>query len=387
MQKETFTVAVPEETLTDLRGRLTRVRWPNDFNNDDWAYGTNKAYLMELVEYWLNGYDWRKTEREINTFANYKTSIDGIPIHFIHEPGKGPNPTPLILTHGWPWTFWDLKNIVRPLADPASFGGDPHDAFDVVVPSLPGFGFSSPLTTPGINFAGTADLWVKLMQDVLGYQKFGSQGGDWGALVTTQLGHKHAEHLIGTHINLSLPLGFFAGEHVDAEEYGPGEEGWYEQMQTRMKSATSHVVVQTTDPQTLAYGMHDSPVALCAWILERRRNWSDCGGKVETRFSKDDLLNTMMIYWVTETFVTSVRYYYEAKQHMWAPSHDRTPVVESPTGIAIFPKELALMPRKWAERYYNLKHWSLMTAGGHFAHAEEPNQLTEDIRAFFRKLR
>jgi len=387
MQKETFTIAVPEETLTDLRERLARVRWPNDFNNDDWAYGTNKAYLMELVEYWLHGYDWRKTEREINSFANYKTTIDGIPIHFIHEPGKGPNPTPLILTHGWPWTFWDLKNIVRPLADPASFGGDPHDAFDVVVPSLPGFGFSSPMTTPGINFAGTADLWVKLMQDVLGYQKFGSQGGDWGALVTTQLGHKHAEHLIGTHINLSLPLGFFAGEHVDAEEYGPGEEGWYEQMQTRMKSATSHVVVQTTDPQTLAYGMHDSPVALCAWILERRRNWSDCGGKVETRFSKDDLLNTMMIYWVTETFVTSVRYYYEAKQHMWAPSHNRTPVVESPTGIAIFPKELALMPRKWAERYYNLKHWSLMTAGGHFAHAEEPDQLTEDIRAFFRKLR
>lgn len=346
MQKEPFTIAVPEETLTDLRERLSRVRWPNDFNNADWAYGTNKAYLMELVDYWLNGYDWRKTEREINAFANYKTTIDGMPIHFIHEPGKGPNPTPLILTHGWPWTFWDLKKVIRPLSDPAAFGGDPNDAFDVVVPSLPGYGFSSPLTTPGINFTRTADLWVTLMQDVLGYQKFGAQGGDWGALVTMQLGHKHAQHLIGTHINLALPLGYFSGEQIDPKEYGPGEEGWYERTQTRMQGATSHGVVHTTDPQTLAYGMHDSPVALCAWILERRRNWSDCGGDVERRFSKDDLLNTMMIYWVTETFVTSVRYYYEAQHHLWAPSHARTPVVESPTGIAIFPQELARRPRR-----------------------------------------
>ncbi len=387
MQKEPFTIAVAEQTLTDLQSRLSRVRWPHDFNNADWAYGTNKAYLMELVEYWLDGYDWRATEREINAFANYKTTIEDVPIHFIHEPGKGPNPIPLILTHGWPWTFWDLKHIIRPLSDPAAFGGDPQDAFDVVVPSLPGFGFSSPLTTPGINFIRTADLWLRLMQEVLGYDTFGAQGGDWGALVTMQLGHKHAQHLIGTHINLAIPLGFFAGEQVDPKDYGPDEEGWYERMQTRMQGATSHVVVQTTDPQTLAYGMHDSPVALCAWILERRRNWSDCGGEVERRFSKDDLLNTMMIYWVTETFVTSVRYYYEAKRHLWAPSHDRSPVVESPTGIAVFPQELALMPRRWAERYYNLKHWSLMTAGGHFAHAEEPQQLVEDIRTFFRALR
>ncbi len=387
MEKTPFTIAVPEATLTDLRDRLTKTRWPNDFANPDWAYGTNRAYLTELVDYWLGGYDWRKHEQAMNAFSHYKTTIEDVPIHFIHEPGKGPNPMPLILTHGWPWTFWDFHKVIRPLTDPAAFGGDPQDAFDVVVPSLPGFGFSSPLTVPGINFTRTADLWVTLMRDVLGYQQFAAQGGDWGALVTTQLGHKYAQHLIGMHLNLAIPLGFFSGEQPDPSEYGPDEADWYERMQERMKVSTSNVVFQTTDPQTLSYGIHDSPVGLCAWILERRRNWSDCGGDVERRFSKDDLLTTMMIYWVTESFVTSVRYYYEARHHLWTPDHDRTPVVEAPTGIAIFPRELVLMPHRWAERYYNLQRWTLMPAGGHFAPMEEPEHLVEDVRAFFRPLR
>ena len=183
MQKESFTIAVPDETLSDLRERLVKTRWSEDFANDQWQYGTNSAYLKELVDYWLHQYDWRIHEREMNRFAHYKTTIENIPIHFIHEPGKGPNPMPLILNHGWPWTFWDLRKVIRPLADPASFGGDPKDAFDVVVPSLPGYGFSTPLTTPGMNYWRTADLWVKLMQDVLGYEKFATQGGDFGALV------------------------------------------------------------------------------------------------------------------------------------------------------------------------------------------------------------
>jgi pimeloyl-ACP methyl ester carboxylesterase len=323
----------------------------------------------------------------MNTFSHYKITIDDVPIHFIHEPGKGPKPIPLILSHGWPWTFWDFQKVIRPLTDPASFGGDPADAFDVVVPSLPGYGFSTPLTKPGINFWRTADLWVSLMQDVLGYQKFAAQGGDWGALVTMQLGHKYPQHLIGLHLNLAIPLGFFSGERPAESEYRADEQGWYERMQVAMRHATSHVVVQTTDPQTLAYGLHDSPVGLCAWILERRRNWSDCEGEVERRFSKDDLLTTVMIYWVTESFVTSVRYYYEARHHLWTPVHTRMPVVEAPTGIAIFPRELALMPRRWAERYYNLQRWTVMPAGGHFAPMEEPEQLVVDIRAFFRPLR
>ncbi len=387
MEKTPFTIAIPEATLTDLRERLTRVRWPNDFANDNWAYGANAAYLKELVAYWRDGYDWRAQEKAMNAFTHYKTTIDDVPIHFIHEPGKGPNPMPLILTHGWPWTFWDFHKVIRPLTDPAAFGGDPADAFDVVVPSLPGFGFSTPLTKPGVNYWRTADLWVKLMQEVLGYKKFAAQGGDWGALVTSQLGHKYAQHLIGVHVNLAVPLEFFAGRTITESDYGPDEKQFYQRTQEARPTITSHLAVQTADPQTLAYGMHDSPVSLAAWIVERRRNWSDCGGNVERKFSKDDLLTTLMIYWVTESFVTSVRYYYEAAHNLWQPSHDRTPIVEAPTGIAIFPRELLIPPRRWAEQYYNLKRWTVMTAGGHFAPMEEPEQLVQDVRAFFRTLR
>ena len=186
------------------------------FRQSDWAYGTRYEELRELVDYWREQYDWRKHEQAINSFANYKTEIDGIPIHFIHEPGKGPKPIPLILSHGWPWTFWDFNKVIRPLSDPASFGGDPADAFDVVVPSLPGYGFSTPLTKTGINYWNTADLWVKLMRDELGYDKFAAQGGDWGAFITAQLGHKYAQHLIGVHVNLMVPLGFSAAKMLRA---------------------------------------------------------------------------------------------------------------------------------------------------------------------------
>ena len=349
MQKEPFTITVPEEVLTDLHERLTKVRWAQDFANPNWEYGTNGDYLKELVEYWRDAYDWRKHEQEMNSFAHYKTTIDGIPIHFIHEPGKGPNPTPLILSHGWPWTFWDFHKVIRPLTDPASFGGDPADAFDVIVPSLPGYGFSTPLTTSGINYWRTADLWVKLMQDVLGYDKFAAQGGDWGALITAQLGHKYADKLIGTHVNLMAPLSIFVGSIPEESEYGPGEEGLYERNNHFFTAESGYSALQTTKPQTLAFALNDSPVGLCSWILEKRRTWSDCDGDVEKRFSKDDLLTTMMIYWITQSFGTSARYYYEATHNPWQPSHDRTPVVESPMGVAVFQKEVIIMPRKWAE--------------------------------------
>lgn len=387
MQKEPFNISVPDKILQDLRERLTRTILPIDFSNSDWTYGVNRSYVDELVDYWLNQYDWRKCEQEMNAFAHYKTTIDNVPIHFIHESGKGPNAIPLILTHGWPWTFWDFHKMIRPLTDPASFGGDPRDSFDVVVPSLPGFGFSSPLTVPGINFSNTADLWVSLMKDLLGYQKFGAHGGDWGALVTMQLGHKYAKHLLGIHLSLASPLGVMAGEQPKPEDYSPEEADWPDRMAVAMKDTVSHVTVQATDPQTLAYAMHDSPVGLCAWILERRRNFSDCEGDVERRFSKDDLLTTAMVYWVTKTFVTSARYYYEARHNLWQPSHSRSPVVEAPTGVAVFPRDVKLMPKRWAERYYNLKRWTVMPSGGHFAAMEEPEQLVKEIRAFFRPMR
>jgi pimeloyl-ACP methyl ester carboxylesterase len=387
MSKEAFKIAVPDAVLTDLRERLSRVRYPIDFANENWAYGTNRAYLEEMVAYWRDQYDWRKHEAEINRFAHYRTTIDGVTIHFIHEPGKGPKPIPLILSHGWPWTFWDLHKVIRPLTDPAAFGGDPADAFDVIVPSLPGFCFSTPLTKPGINWWRTADLWVTLMREVLGYSKFAAEGGDWGAFITQQLGHKYPQHLIGIYLTLSIPMDFFSGGALKESDYGADEQAALARTREARPGIISHVAVQTRDPQTLAYGMHDSPAALLAWILERRRAWSDCGGNVERRYTKDELLTHIMLYWVTECFVTSVRYYYEARQHPWAPSHDRTPVVETPTAIGVFPRELLIPPRKWAERYFNLRHWTPMTSGGHFAPSEEPEQLVKDVRTFYRSFR
>lgn len=388
MRKEKFTVTISDSVIDDLRQRLARTRFAPDFANSDWAYGTEANYLTELTEYWRDRFDWRAIEREINSYANYRTEIEGIPIHFIHEPGKGTKPIPIILSHGWPWTFWDFHKVIRPLADPAAHGGDPRDAFDVVVPSLPGYGFSTPLTKTGINYWRTADLWVTLMRDVLGYDKFAAQGGDWGALITAQLGHKYAQHLIGVHVHLLASLGFFAGAGgPKPEDFGPGEQGWLEHNRRFITDGSGYMALQSTRPQTLAHALNDSPAGLCSWILEKRRAWSDCGGDVERRFTKDDLCATMTIYWATQSYNTSARYYYEAAHNPWRPSHDRAPVVEAPTGAAVFLKEVMLMPRRWAERYYNLQRWTVMPSGGHFAPMEEPLALVEDIRAFFRPLR
>jgi pimeloyl-ACP methyl ester carboxylesterase len=385
-EKEPFKIAVPTAVLTDLRGRLKKTRWAGDFGNEQWAYGTNFDALKDLVDYWCNGFNWRRQEREMNRFAHYRTTIEGIPIHFIHQPGKGPRPIPLILSHGWPWTFWDLHKVIRPLADPAAFGGSPDDAFDVVVPSLPGYGFSTPLTTTGINYWRTADLWVQLMRDVLGYERFAAQGGDWGALITAQLGHKYADHMIGIHVTMVGGLSLTGGSAPKPEDYAPEEAGWGERTANFFHRESGYFHLQTTKPQTLAFGLNDSPVGLCSWILEKRRTWSDCDGQVERRFTKDDLLTTMMIYWVTQSFGTSARYYYEAIHNPWHPSHEGR-LVEAPTAVSVFPKEVVLMPRRWVERHYNLQRWTVFPSGGHFAPMEEPEKLVDDIRAFFRTLR
>jgi pimeloyl-ACP methyl ester carboxylesterase len=385
--KEPFVVNVPDAILTDLDERLAKTRWPIDPGNEDWRYGAQRAYLEELVEYWRTSYDWREHERRINSYANYRTRVADVPIHFIHEPGIGPAPIPLILSHGWPWTFWDFEKVIGPLSNPAAHGGDPADAFDVVVPSLPGFGFSVPLERTGINFHRTADLWVKLMRDVLGYDRFAAQGGDWGHLVSSQLGHRYPQHMIGVHLSLAMPMDLFTAELPGEDAYEPDERHFYHHTQARMAHATTHVVVQSTDPQTVAYGLNDSPVGLLAWLVDRRRWWSDCDGDVEKRFSKDDLITTTMLYWLTESYVSSARFYWEAKNDPWQPVDDAKPVVRAPTAVAIFPQELAVMPRAWLKEYYNLQRLSYMPSGGHFAPAEEPEALLEDVRAFFRPLR
>jgi pimeloyl-ACP methyl ester carboxylesterase len=384
MQKEPFRVAVSEEALTDLRERLARTRWPEEIGNDQWQYGTNLTYLKELATYWRTTYDWRQHERAMNAFHHYRVTIDGQPIHFIHEPGHGPKPMPLILTHGWPWTFWDFHKVIRPLTDPAAFGGDPHDAFDIVVPSLPGFGFSTPLAKIGIAIREVSSRWVTLMREVLGYQRFAAQGGDIGSIVSTDLGHAFAEHLIGVHLSMAIPLSM---ELPPESDYGAEEKSGFAKTQHFFAEERGYAAIQGTKPQTVSYGLTDSPVGLCAWILEKRRTWSDCHGEVERRFTKDELLTTMTLYWVTGTIGTSFRSYYERRHHPWQPVHQRTPVVEAPTAVAVFPGDIIRMPHRWAERYYNLNRWTVMPQGGHFAPMEEPDHLVEDIRTFFRQFR
>jgi pimeloyl-ACP methyl ester carboxylesterase len=386
MDIEPFRIAIPDDDLEDLAMRLARVRWPVEVDNDGWRYGASGAYLRELVDHWRHRFDWRAQEREMNRLPHFRTAIDGVPIHFVHLRGAGPRPMPILLGHGWPWTFWDFQKIVGPLHDPAAFGGSPDDAFDVVVPSLPGYAFSTPLTTTGINFWRTADLWVTLM-DALGYPRFAAQGGDWGALVAMQLGHKHAARIVGVHLHFVAPLSAFGGKGVDASEYSAEEQGLLEGNRRFAREGSGYASVQATRPQTLAHALEDSPVGLCAWILDKRRSWSDCGGDVERRFSKDELLTTVSLYWLTRSFGSSARFYYEAAHHPWRPSHERTPVVEAPTAVAVFPRDVLRMPRGWLARYCNLQRHTIMPEGGHFAPMEEPSRLVEDIRAFFRPLR
>jgi len=382
-----FSVHVPDSVLEDLRDRLARTRWAPDFGNERWSYGTNGAYLRELCDYWRQGFDWRKQEAAINAYPHFKVELEGMPIHFIRQPGKGPKPMPIVLTHGWPWTFWDMNKLIGPLSDPAAHGGDAADAFDVVVPSFPGYGFSTPLTTTGINFWRTADLWVTLMQEVLGYSRFSAYGADWGALVTEQLGHKYADRLYGIHTSIPVPLDVFLGPLPDATLFGPEEQGWNERNLAFFGAGSGYSAIQATKPQTLAYGLNDSPAAQCAWILEKRRDWSHSKGNVESVFSKDELLTTMTLYWVTQSGGTSARSYYECVHNPWKPSHNRTPIVEAPTGFAIFDDEVLHFPRKWAESYFNVKRWQRAGAGGHFAPMEQPKVIVSELREFFRPLR
>lgn len=385
MSIDSFSISIDDKTLNDLRVRLENTRWAQDFSNDDWQYGTNGKYLKELVDYWLNTYDWRKQESAMNQWPQFKTVIDDVPIHFIHARGKGPNPTPIILTHGWPCTFWDYKKLIEPLTNPAAFGGDPANSFDVVIPSLPGFGFSTPLTKPGVNFWETGDLWVKLME-ALGYKRFAAHGGDWGSFITTYLGHRHADRLIGAHVNLTMPLDIHAGGVVPDEDYGPEDLEQKAKNEAFGLNESGYMALQLTKPQTPAFGLNDSPVGLCAWILEKRRTWSDCDGNVESCYTKDDLLTNVMIYWVTQCYGTSARFYYEAAHNLWQASHQTMPMVQAPTGVAVFAKELVIHPRRWAERYYNVKRWTEFSTGGHFPAMEKPAELVADIHAFFAEL-
>lgn len=387
MKPERFTIHFPEAQLADLRRRLEATRWPDELGNQDWRYGSNGDYLRTLVDHWLHHYDWRAQEREMNRYAHYRASVAGQPIHFIHEPGKGPRPIPLILTHGWPWTFWDFQHLIGPLTDPVAHGGSADDAFDVIVPSLPGFALSTPLARTGIGFTQTADLWVELMCEVLGYARFAAHGSDFGLVVTEQLGHKYADRLIGLHVQGASPLNFFEGGAARPEDYAPEDAGRVARNAAFAASEVGYMALQTTKPQSLAFGLNDSPVGLCSWLVEKRRTWSDCAGDVERRFSKDDLLTSVMLYWLTQSYGSSARFYYESAHQPWRASHDRQPVVEAPSGVIVFEHDIIGMPRRWAERYFDLRRYTRSGKGGHFGAAEEPQLMIDELRTFFRPLR
>lgn len=392
MKPEAFEVAFPQGDLEDLWRRVRATRWADDFANDDWAYGVNRAYLRELVDYWLDDYDWRAQERAINEFTHYKVWIDDVPVHFIREPGTGPKPMPIVMTHGWPWSFWDYHKIIKPLADPASHGGDPEDAFEVIVASMPGFTFSSPLTKPGINAWRVADIWQKLMTEVLGFTRYAAQGGDWGAATTMELGHKFPDSIIGLHLTSVPRSGYWNNERpwdVTAGNKVPDSLSREERehaldIQHRI---ASHVAVHMLEPQTLAYALQDSPVGMLAWLVIRRRNWSDSHGDVESRFSKDFLLTSTMLYWLTGSFNTSARLYAEAGKDTWTPTHNSDPLVPVPTGITYLEKDVGRGLGSDAEKQFNVIYKNEHPVGGHFAPMEEPEVVIDDIRATFRGLR
>ena len=383
---EPFRIAIPQADLDDVRERLRRTRWPRQIgDNAGWQAGTELSFMQDLVDHWLHRYDWRAHEAAMNAFPQFRTVIDDVPVHFIHVKGKGPNPMPLIVNHGWPWTFWDMRRIIGPLSDPAAHGGDPADAFDVIAPSLPGFAFSSPLETPGMFFTPTADLWAKLMER-LGYARFATQGGDIGSFVSAMLGHRHAQRVIGVHLHLLLP---FHEPRPVPEDYAPEEREWGLKTATFMAEGSGYMAIQRSKPQTIAYAMHDSPVGLAAWLIEKRRDWADSGGDVEAVFSKDDLITTAMLYWLTDTYLSAAHHYYAARPEAIRAGfvHDRLPRIEAPTGVLQFKGDVALQPRRWAERFFNLQRWNVEETGGHFAPMEAPDALVNDLREFFRPLR
>jgi pimeloyl-ACP methyl ester carboxylesterase len=392
-----FELHVADDVLGDLADRLNRTRIAPGLPDDGWKYGFSGEYLRELVGYWRRDFDWRAQEKRINELSHFKVLLDGLPIHFVHRRGRGPRPMPLILTHGWPWTFWDFNKVMGPLSDPEAFGGRAEDAFDVVVPSLPGYVFSTPLPRPGINFWTTADLWVRLMRDVLGYERFAAHGDDWGFFVTAQLGHKYAEHLYGIHLTGVPNLSRFNLR----DDYRPWTDllsyvrssvppKYAVDLAAWERARAAHLAVQMSEPQTLAQAVHDSPSGMAAWLLQRRRTWSDCNGDLETRFTKDELLTTAMLYWVTDSFASAARYYFEAVECPWSASHDRVPMVETPTGVTVFARDRPpgfRSSRTASEDYFNLTLWTDRSSGGHFGPMEEPDAIVEDIRATFRPMR
>ncbi|MDG9717963.1 epoxide hydrolase [Streptomyces sp. DH24] len=385
-----FRLDVPQRDLDDLHDRLDRTRWPEGLTGTGWAYGVPPEYLRELVRHWRHEYDWRAAEARLNEWPQFTTTIDGANIHFAHVRSAEPNATPLIVTHGWPGSIVEFLDVVGPLADPAAHGGDPADAFHVVVPSIPGFGLSGPTTEPGWEGGRVADAWAELMRR-LGYERFGAQGGDWGAAISRELGRAHPDRVIGVHLNL-LPGAHAATEPTEEElaALGPEERertlASWRRWAAWTSEGTGYSVQQATRPQTLAYGLTDSPVGQLAWIVEKFREWTDSRELPEEAVDRDRLLTNVMLYWLTGTAGSSARIYYERAHATGRAARPAEPST-APTALALFPAEPQMPLRYKAERTENLVRWTEFDRGGHFAAMEEPDLLVDDVRAFFRQLR
>ena len=376
-----FRIDVPDETLDRIRTRVVEYPWHEMPDDGGWAYGTNLDYMKEFCAYWVDEFDWRKHEAQINRFPQYTAEVDGIDLHFIHEKGSGPVSMPLIISHGWPGSVVEFLDIIEPLAHPERFGGSADDAFDIIAPSLPGFGFSGRPPRP-IGPRKMAAMFDTLMTDVLGYDSYLAQGGDWGGAISSWLGYDHAATCRAIHINIMTM------RHVDGPK-GPEEEAWAVEFEREQMMEDGYRTQQATKPQTLSYAMMDSPVGVAAWLIEKFNSWSDTDGDdIESVHSKDSLLTNIMVYLVTGSFNSASWIYYGRREEggrLLSPAGRR---VEVPTAVALFPAELlSWPPRSYVERVYNISRWTEMPRGGHFAALEQPDLLIEDIRAFARTLR
>ncbi|HEY4331108.1 MAG TPA: epoxide hydrolase [Ilumatobacteraceae bacterium] len=373
---ETFSIDTPQAILDDLRTRLANTRWPDEVAGSDWRYGTDLAYLRELCASWAT-FDWRAVEAQLNQWPNITTMIDGQRVHAIHARSPEPDALPLIITHGWPGSVTEFLAIIEPLRDPRSHGGDPADAFHVVAPSIPGYGWSGPTTEPGWDVRRVAEAWRTLMAR-FGYERYGAQGGDWGSMISAELAVVDPSHVCGVHLN--MPLGVPGSEPLSEED-----QAALARTAAFSQTGSAYQEIQGKNPQTLGYGLTDSPAGLAGWIVEKFYHWTHHpDGGLETAVSRDQILANLTLYWVTATINSSARLYFESKHSGRFPPQDR---VEAPTGVACFPGEIIQLPLSWARNQYNVTHVSRFDRGGHFAALEEPDLLVEDVRAFFRTVR
>ena len=375
-----FSLHVPDAALADLRDRIARTRLPDQAPEPPWTYGSDVGYLRDLLGHWRDGFDWRAEEAVLNAFPQFRVPLHGIDLHFLHVPGEGPAPMPLLLSHGWPGSVFEFLELIPLLTQPSRFGGDPADAFTVVAPSLPGYGLSFRAGQPRFGIEAIADCLADLMAGVLGYRRFAVQGGDWGAFVASRLGAVHAEKLIGIHLNLLAVRRDPAllADPTEEERRYLGELGEF------LKEETGYQWIQGTRPQTLAYGLTDSPAGLAAWLVEKFRAWTDNHGTPDSAVNRDRMLANISLYWFTGCIGASFHPYYARMHGPWPIPG----TVDVPMGYCQSPKEILRPPRSLAARTYtDIRHWSVMERGGHFAALEQPAALAEEVRAFFRPLR